>query len=84
MVCTYFLNFIISIVAAVYYDHGEKETASAYHLFGCTLFNGMVFFISLYGFYFNTNIEKIAAKFEKKKSTNGWIIINIIPTTICF
>ncbi|MGK3743321.1 MAG: hypothetical protein ACI90V_010177 [Bacillariaceae sp.] len=46
MVCTYFLNFIISIVAAVYYDHGEKETASAYHLFGCTLFNGMVFFIS--------------------------------------
>jgi hypothetical protein len=28
----------------------------------------MVFFISWYGFYFNINIEKIAAKYEKEIS----------------
>jgi uncharacterized membrane protein SpoIIM required for sporulation len=56
------------IAAKVYYDHGEKETSSAFSLFGCILIIGMVFFNWCYGFYFNINIEKIAAKYEKEIS----------------
>jgi hypothetical protein len=65
---TFFLNFMVLIAAKVEYDHGEKETASAFIVFGCILIIGMVFFISWYGFYFNINIEKIAAKYEKEIS----------------
>jgi hypothetical protein len=65
---TFFLNFMVLIAAKVEYDHGEKETASAFIRLGCNLFIGMVFVISWYGFYFNTNIEKIAAKYEKEIS----------------
>ena len=68
MLCTFFLNCMSLIAAKVYHDHGEKETSSAFSLFGCILIIGMVFFISWYGFYFNINIEKIAAKYEKKIS----------------
>jgi hypothetical protein len=68
MLCTSFLTSMSFIAAKVYHDHGEKETSSAFSLFGCILIIGMVFFISWYGFYFNINIEKIAAKYEKKIS----------------
>jgi hypothetical protein len=69
MICTYFLNFMILIIAKYYYDLGEKKTSSAYRIFGCILFISMVLFIWYYSFYFNTNIEKIAAKYEKKKKS---------------
>jgi hypothetical protein len=65
---TFFLNFMVLIAAKVEYDHGEKETASAFIRLGCNLFICMIFVISWYGFYFNTNIEKIAAKYEKEIS----------------
>jgi hypothetical protein len=69
MLCTFFLNFMLSIVAKVFHDHGEKETASAFCVLCCILYtSGMVFFISCYGLYFNINIEKIAAKYEKEIS----------------
>ena len=68
MLCTSFLTSMSFIAAKVYHDHGEKEASSAFSLFGCILIIGMVFFISWYGFYFNTNIEKIAAKYEKEIS----------------
>jgi hypothetical protein len=70
IMCTIFLSFILFIVAKVYYDHGEKQKAVAYSAFGFILFDGMVIFISFYGFYFNTNIEKIAAKYENE--INKW------------
>jgi hypothetical protein len=66
MMSTLFVVFIVHMFAGVYYDRGERETASALILFGCTLLDGMVFFTFCYGFYFNTNIVKIAAKYEKE------------------
>jgi hypothetical protein len=81
---TFFLNFMSLIAAKVYHDHGEKETSSAFSLFGCILIIGMVFFISWYGFYFNTNIEKIAAKYEKRMNkqhhNNCHEMVNILET----
>jgi hypothetical protein len=68
MLCTFFLNFMLSIAAKVYYDHGEKETASAFSSFGLFLIVGMILFNSCYGFYFKSNIAKIAAKYEKEIS----------------
>jgi hypothetical protein len=65
MMGTFFLSFMVAIAAKVEYDHGEKETSSALSFFGFILFVGMFFFIYFYGSYFNTNIEKIAAKYEK-------------------
>jgi hypothetical protein len=81
---TFFLNFMSLIAAKVYHDHGEKETSSAFSLFGCILIIGMVFFISWYGFYFNTNTEKIAAKYEKRMNkqhhNNCHEMVNILET----
>jgi hypothetical protein len=68
MLCTLFLNFMVAIAAKVEYDHGEKETSSALSSFGCILFDCMIIFIYCYCLYFNINIEKIAAKYEKKIS----------------
>jgi hypothetical protein len=59
---------MLSIAAKVYYDHGEKETASAFSSFGSLFFVGMILFNSCYGFYFKSNIAKIAAKYEKEIS----------------
>jgi hypothetical protein len=68
MLCAFFLSFMLSIAAKVYYDHGEKETSSASSSFGLFLFDGMILFNWCYGFYFKTNIAKIAAKYEKEIS----------------
>jgi hypothetical protein len=59
---------MLSIAEKVCYDHGEKETASAFSFFDCIVSNGLVLFIWCYGFYLNTNIEKIAAIYEKEIS----------------
>jgi hypothetical protein len=84
MLCTSFLTSMSFIAAKVYHDHGEKEASSAFSLFGCILIIGMVFFISWYGFYFNTNIEKIAAKYEKRMNkqhhNNCHEMVNILET----
>jgi hypothetical protein len=69
--CTFFLNFILSIAAKVHHDHEEKETASVAMLVGHIAFAGMIIFIPFYGFYFSTNIEKIAAKYEEE--INKWM-----------
>jgi hypothetical protein len=84
MLCTSFLTSMSFIAAKVYHDHGEKEASSAFSLFGCILIIGMVFFISWYGFYFNTNTEKIAAKYEKRMNkqhhNNCHEMVNILET----
>jgi hypothetical protein len=71
MFCTFFFNFILSIAAKVCYDREEKETASLAMLVGHIAFAGMIICIPFYGFYFNTNIEKIAANYEKE--INKWM-----------
>jgi hypothetical protein len=68
MLCTSFLTSMLLIAAKVYYDHGGEQIASAFIRFGYIFYIGMIIFISCYGFYFNTNIEKIAAKYEKEIS----------------
>ena len=68
MLCAFFLSFMLSIAAAVDYNHGEKETSSASSSFGLFLYDGMILFNWCYGFYFKTNIAKIAAKYEKEIS----------------
>jgi hypothetical protein len=61
----YFLNFMVLMAAKkVYHDLGEKAKASSVMAVGHLTFVGMCFFIYFYGFDFNTNIEKIAAKYE--------------------
>ena len=66
MFCTFFFNFILSIAAKVCYDREEKETASLAMLVGHIAFAGMIICIPFYGFYFNTNIEMIVAKYEER------------------
>jgi hypothetical protein len=84
MLCTSFLTSMLLIAAKVYYDHGGEQIASAFIRFGYIFYIGMIIFISCYGFYFNTNIEKIAAKYEKRMNkqhhNNCHEMVNILET----
>jgi hypothetical protein len=66
MMGTFFLSFIVIIVAKFYHDLGEEKKTLAAMNVGHIIFSSMIIFISFYGFYFNTNIEMIVAKYEKR------------------
>jgi hypothetical protein len=64
---TFSVLFMSLIATAVGSDRGEEDIASAFsHVGSLILVVGIVMFPSCYGFYFNKNIEKIVAKYEKE------------------
>jgi hypothetical protein len=67
---TSLLSSIALTVMAVYYEHEEIETALAFSIVDCIILYGTNIFLLCYGFYFKTNIEKIAAKYEKENPDN--------------